>query len=52
MNDLTELRLDLTVQKVNLILSALSQLPYAQVVSVIDEIKSQSEKQLRPSEHE
>lgn len=47
MNDDTTLVIALNVKKVNLILSALGQLPYIQVASVIDEIKTQSEDQLK-----
>lgn len=47
MNDATELTLKLNIQKINLILSALGQLPYAQVVTLINEIKASAEEQLQ-----
>lgn len=46
MKDSIEITLDIDVQKVNIILSALSQLPYGQVFSLIDYIKKEAEDQL------
>ncbi len=47
MNDNTEISLDLNLQKINLILTALGQLPYNQVVLLINEIKTQAEDKLK-----
>ncbi|WP_295445112.1 hypothetical protein [uncultured Thiodictyon sp.] len=43
MNDLTEVELKLSVQKVNTILSALGQLPYVQVAALVADVKAQAE---------
>ncbi|WP_295455282.1 hypothetical protein [uncultured Thiodictyon sp.] len=47
MSDQTEVDLKLSVQKVNTVLNALGQLPYAQVATLIGEIKSQAELSLK-----
>ena len=46
MKDNIEISLEVDVQKVNVILSALTQLPYGQVFSLIDSIKKQAEDQI------
>ncbi len=39
------IKLDLTIDEVNLILTALGQLPYVQVVGMLDNIRKQAEGQ-------
>lgn len=47
MNENFKVELKLSVQQVNQVLSALSNLPYAQVADLIGEIKSTAEEQIR-----
>jgi hypothetical protein len=41
------IKLELKVEEVQYVLNALSQLPYAQVATLIENIKQQAEKQLK-----
>jgi hypothetical protein len=44
------INLELKVEETNLVLNALSQLPFAQVAGLIANIRAQAEKQLQPSQ--
>lgn len=44
-NDKPIIRLELTIDEVNLILTALGQLPYVQVVGIVENIRKQAEAQ-------
>ena len=46
-----ELTLKLTIEEANTILSALGQVPYAQVFGLISKINEQAEEQLRASQN-
>ena len=43
------IHLELKVEEAQLVLNALSQLPFAQVASLIANIRAQAEKQLQPA---
>jgi hypothetical protein len=45
-------QLDLTIEEINLILTALGQMPYVQVVKILDNISKQAEFQLKPNEEQ
>jgi hypothetical protein len=44
-NDKPIIRLELSIDEVNLILTALGQLPYVQVVGIVENIRKQAEAQ-------
>ncbi len=44
-NEKQIIHLELTIEEVNLILTALGQLPYVQVVSIMEKIRKQAEGQ-------
>jgi hypothetical protein len=44
------INLELKVEETQLVLNALSQLPFAQVASLIANIRTQAEKQLQPTQ--
>jgi hypothetical protein len=46
----TMIKLDLKVEEVQLVLNALSQLPFAQVAPLIELVKTQAETQLKAKE--
>jgi hypothetical protein len=46
----TMIKLDLKVEEVQLVLNALSQLPFAQVAPLIELVKTQAEAQLKAKE--
>jgi len=46
----TMIKLDLKVEEVQLVLNALSQLPFAQVAPLIELVKNQAEAQLKAKE--
>jgi len=47
-----KVRLELTIDEINLILNALGQLPYVQVVNILNNISKQAEAQFRVNEKE
>jgi hypothetical protein len=47
---MTMIKLDLKVEEVQLVLNALSQLPFAQVAPLIELVKNQAEAQLKAKE--
>jgi len=44
-NDKPVIHLELTIDEANLVLTALGQLPYVQVVGIVDNIRKQAETQ-------
>ena len=44
-NEKSVIRLELTLDEVNLVLTALGQLPYVQVVGIVENIRKQAEAQ-------
>lgn len=47
-NEKPKIHLELTVEEINLVLTALGQLPYVQVVGTVDKICKQAEVQTQP----
>lgn len=47
-NENQRIQLELTVEEINLVLTALGQLPYVQVVGLVDKICKQAEQQTQP----
>lgn len=47
-----KIRLELTIDEINLIVNALGQLPYVQVVNILNNISKQAESQFRVNENE
>ena len=47
-NDKPVIHLELTLDEVNLVLTALGQLPYVQVVGMVENIRKQAEAQWTP----
>ena len=45
-----EIQLKLTIEKLNTVLQALNNMPYGQVVSLINEIKTEAEEQIKNNE--
>ena len=45
-----KIRLELTIDEINVILNALGQMPYVQVVSILNNISKQAESQFKSKE--
>ena len=45
-----KIRLELTIDEINVVLNALGQMPYVQVVSILNNISKQAESQFKSKE--
>ena len=44
------MKLELTLEEINVIMSALGNMPYAQVASLVEKVRNQVQPQLNPTE--
>jgi hypothetical protein len=51
-NENQRVHLELTIDEMNLVLNALGQLPYVQVVNILNNISKQAESQFKVNENE